>query len=187
MNNPNSITEQYIAFQEDKPKKKKKWLWWLGGCSLLVCIAIGIIAYFLFSSSNESYPLTGEVSFPSTVKIGSSFDFVVTLTNSKTESIFIKHFALQNYIGLPSLLDAVSILGVEPDMESEPIAGNEVQYLYFQEIKPGETLTVKFYMQAENAGTYYIDVGVYARHPSRPDPAFITAFWFGPAEIEITP
>jgi len=187
MNNPNSVSEQGKVIQEDKPKKKKIWLWWLGGCGLLACIAIGIITYFLFSSPNESYPLTGEVSFPSIVKKDDSFDFVVTLTNSKTESIFIKHFTLQNYPGLPSLLDAVSVISVEPNMESEPIFGNEVQYPYFQEIMAGETLTVKFHMRAENAGTYYIDIAAYARHPSRSDPAFITAFWFGPAEIEIKP
>lgn len=188
MNNPNSVTEQNIVLQEDKQKKKKIWLWWLGGCGLLACcITIGIITYFLFSSSNESYPLEGEVSIPFTVKQGDNFDLVVTLTNSKAESFYIKHLTLQNYIGLPSLLDAVSVIGVEPNMESEPIYGNEVQYPYFQEIKSGETLTVIFHMRAENAGTYYIDVGVFARHPSRPDPAFITAFWFGPGEINITP
>jgi hypothetical protein len=179
--------EQDKAFQEENSKKKKIWLWLLGGCGILACITIGIIAYFLFSLSDESYPLKGEVSFPSTVKKGDNFDFVITLTNSKTESVFIKHFTLQKYVGLPSLLDAVRVMSVEPNMESEPIFGNEVQYPYFQEIKSGETLTVIFHMQAESTGTYYLDVGVYAKHPLLADPAFITAFWFGPAEIEITP
>ena len=187
MNNSSLGTEQNLVFQEDKPKKKKVWLWWLGGCGLLSCIVLGLIAYYLFSPLNESYPLTGEVSFPSTIKLGNDFDFVVTLTNSEAESLFIKHFTLQNYLGLPSLLDAVSVISVEPNMESEPIVGNEVQYPYFQEIKPGESLTLKFHMRADNAGTYYLDVVVYARHPSLPDPAVITAFWFGPAEVNITP
>ena len=72
-------------------------------------------------------------------------------------------------------------------MEFEPMFGNELQFPYIREIKPGETLTVTFHMRAENLGTYYIDVGVYAKHPSLADPAFITAFWFGPGEIKITP
>lgn len=177
---------QNMVIQDDKPKRRL-WLWACGGCILVLCIALGIVAFLLLSSSNESYPLNGQAAFPSTVKKGDDFDFAITLTNPKTEPVFIKHFTLQNYVGLPSLLDGVRVLGVEPQMESEPIFEKEVQYPYFQEIQPGETLTVTFHMRAENTGTYFIDVGVYARHPSLADPAFITAFWFGPAEIEITP
>jgi len=178
--------EQGMVIQDDK-RKRRPWLWACGGCGLLICVILGIVAFILFSSSNESYPLKGDVTFPSTVKKGNDFDFVITLTNSTTESVFIRHFTLQNYLGAPSLLDGARVMSVEPDMESEPILGKEVQYPYFQEIKPGETLTVIFHMRAENTGTYYIDVGVYARHPLLADPAFITAFWFGPTEIEITP
>ena len=179
-------TEQGMVIQDDKPNRRP-WLWACGGCTLLICVVLGIIAFLLFSSSNESYPLEGEVSFPATVKKGDDFDFFITLTNSKTEPVFINHFTLQNYVGLPSLLDAVTVMSVEPNMESEPVVENELQYPYFQEIKSGETLTVIFHMRAENTGTYYIDVGVYGRHPLLADPAFITAFWFGPGEVEITP
>jgi hypothetical protein len=64
---------------------------------------------------------------------------------------------------------------------------DDVQFAYFQEIKPGETINVVFHMRAENAGTYYEDVAVYARDPVRPDPAFIYAFHYAPAQIEVTP
>ena len=179
-------TEQGMVIQGDKPNRRP-WLWACGGCVLLICVVLGVLAFLLFSLSNESYPLDGQVSFPSTVKKGDDFDFVITLTNSGTEPVFINHFTLQNYVGLPSLLDAVRVMSVEPTMVSEPIFEKEVQYPYFQELKPGETLTVVFHMRAENTGTYYIDVGVYGRHPVLPEPAFITAFWFGPGEVEITP
>jgi len=175
-----------MAIQDEKPNRRL-WIWACSGCVVLLCLVLGVGGFILFSASDESYPLQGEVSFPPAVQKGNYFDLVLTLTNSKPESVFIKHFTLQNYVGLPSLLDATTIIGVEPDMLSEPIVGNELQYPYFQEIKSGETLTVTFHMRAEKTGTYYIDVAVYARHPSLPDPDFITAFWFGPGEIEITP
>ena len=177
---------QSTVIQNEKPNRRL-WIWACSGCVVLLCLVLGVGGFILFSVSDESYPLQGEVSFPPAVQKGDDFDLVLTLTNLKTEPLFIKHFALQNYVGLPSLLDAVTILSVEPHMESEPIVENELQYSYFQEIKSGERLTVTFHMRAEKTGTYYIDVSVYARHPSLPDPAFINGFWFGPGEIEITP
>jgi hypothetical protein len=178
--------EQGMVIKDDKPKRRL-WLWACAGCTVLLCLALGIVGFIFYSVSNESYPLNGQVSFPASVKKDDTFDFVITVTNPTTEPIFIKHFTLQKYIGLPSLLEGARVKNVAPEMESEPISENELQYPYFQEIKSGETLTVIFHMQAENTGTYFIDVGVYARHPSLADPAFITAFWFGPAQIEITP
>jgi len=176
------------VFQEDKPKKKKIWLWWLGGCGLLACIAIGIIAYLLFSSSNESYPLNGKVSFPSTVKNGDDFDFIITLTNSTTKPIFIKHIVLHQDLNAPYLLDGATVTSVEPPMDSEPFAtGNDVQYLYFREIRPGETQTVTFHLRAKSTGIYYANVGVYAKDPLLPEPAFLHAFHFFDAKIEFTP
>jgi hypothetical protein len=177
---------QGMAIQEQKPNRRL-WIWACSGCLLLLCLVLGVGGFILFSGTDESYPLQGEVAFPPAVQKGDDFYLVLTLSNAQTESVFIKHFTLQKYVGLPSLLDAATIISVEPHMESEPIAEKELQYAYFQEIKPGETVTVTFHMQAEKIGTYYIDVGVYARHPSLPDPAFISAFWFGPGEIEVTP
>lgn len=192
MNNPNSVSEQGKIIQEDKPKKKKIWLWWLGGCGLLACIAIGIIAFYLFNSSGEpSYPLDGNVTFPSTVKKGEDFDFVITLTNSTDEVVFIYHVVLHDLVTMPnssSLLVGAKVISVEPNMDAEPLGiQNDIQFAYFQEIKPGETQTVIFHMRAENTGTYYTSVGVYAEDPSKSDSDFIDAFHYGAAKIEITP
>ena len=157
---------------------------------MFACIAIlGIIAFFLFYPSEEpSYPLDGKVSFPSSVKNGDNFDFVVTLTNSTEEPIFIKHIVLHNFLTAPSIFDGSRLLSVEPNMDSESLGSrDDLQFAYFQEIKPGETITFNFHLQAENIGTYYEDVGVYAKDPSKPDPAFIAAFQYSTAQIEVTP
>lgn len=179
-------TEHSMAIQEEKPKTRL-WLWACSGCAVLICLVLGVVGIVFLSPAPESYPLHGEVAFPPAVQNGDDFYLVLTLSNLKTDPVFIKHVALQNYVGLASLLDAVTILSVEPPMKSEPIVENELQYLYFQDIQPGETLTVTFHMRAETPGTYYIDVSVYARHPALPEPAFMNAFWFGPGEIQITP
>jgi hypothetical protein len=186
MTNSGLSEGQGLSIQNGKPKRRL-WLWACGGCALLVCAVIGVIAYFLFSPSNESYPLDGNVIFPSSVRVGDEFDFVLTLTNPTTKPVFIRHFTLQNFLDAPSLLDGARIISVQPDMAPEPIFGNELQYPYFREIQPGETLTVVFHMRGEASGPYYIDVGVYARHSFLPDPAFTVAFWYGPAEITIMP
>ena len=165
------------------------WVWWLGGCAILVCAALGITAFFLFSPSEESYPLDGEVLIPSAVKQSDNFDVVITLTNSTTKPIFIKHVVLHSVFDAPSLLNGATVTEVEPAMGSEPLAGssNEVQYSYFREIRPGETQRVIFHMQAVNTGSYYTNVGVYGTHPLLPDPAFIVAFYSATAATEITP
>jgi hypothetical protein len=179
-------SKQGATIQNSKPKRKL-WLWACVGFAILICVVLGIFAFIVFSPSSGSFPLNGKVSFPSTVKKGDDFDFTITVTNPTTNTVFIKHFALQSDLNAPSLLDGARVMSVEPNMESEAIVGKDVQFPYFREIKSGETLTVIFHMRAENTGTYYEDVGVYSRHPFLADPAFITVFQFGPAEIVITP
>jgi len=61
-------------------------------------------------------------------------------------------------------------------MDSEPLNSRDVKYSYFREIEPGETQTVIFHMRAEDSGTYYENIGIYAKDPSRPDPAFSKPF-----------
>jgi hypothetical protein len=111
------------SFIDDKPKKRT-WLWWIGGCGLLGCISVlGIVAFLLFYPSEEpSFPLDGKVSYPLTVKKGEQFDFIITLTNSTTNPIFIKHVVLQTILGTPSFLDGAKVISVDPIMDSERIA-----------------------------------------------------------------
>lgn len=180
--------QQKMASQENKPQKKV-WLWWLSGCGLFACIvALGIIVLFLFYPSEEpSFPLDGKVTYPLTVKRGEQFDLIITLTNPTTNPIFIKHIALQTMLGVPSFLDGAKVIGIEPNMDSERFAKNDVQYAYFQDIQPAETLTFVFHMQAETVGSYIQNVGVYAKHPSLDEPNFQVAFHITGLEIEIMP
>ena len=183
----NLQTEQVSVIQEAKPRKRG-WVWLVGGCTGLICILLGIFAYWIFSFSKETYPLRGKVAFPAAVQKGDDFSLVITLINSTPKPIFIKHIVLHQDLDAPYLLDGATVMSVEPAMEAEPFAaGNDVQYLYFREIKPGETQTVVFRLRAESPGTYYANVGVYAKDPLLPDPAFIHAFHYIDAQIEITP
>jgi hypothetical protein len=188
MNNARPYANQGMAYQQTKPKRRL-WLWGLGGCGLLACAGLGVLAFFLFIlPADDSEPLVGNVSFPATVRKGDHFDLAVTLTNPTAEPIFIKHVVLHNFLTTPSFFDGASLLGVEPNMPAESLeVRDDVQFPYFQQIKPGETITVVFHMRAENAGTFYEDVAVYARDPVRPEPAFIYAFHYAPAQIEVTP
>jgi hypothetical protein len=176
------------SFIEDG-SKKKTWLWWIGGCGLLSCVSVLCIAAFLlfYPSEEPSFPLDGKVSYPLTVKKGEQFDFIITLTNSTTNPIFIKHVVLQTVLGAPSFLDGAKIISVEPNMDFERITKNDVQFAYFKDIQPDETLTFVFLMQAETVGSYIQNVGVYAKHPSLGEPNFQVAFHVAGLEIEIMP
>lgn len=183
----NFQTEQNMVIRQDK-SKRKLWLWGCGGSIILFCVLLGVGAFYLFSPSRETFPLHGEVLFPSTVRKGDDFDFVVILTNPTTNPIFIKHIVLHRS-SAPSLLDGATVTSVQPEMNFEILvtSRNDMQYSYFREIKPGETQTVIFHMQALNPGLYYENVGVYAKDLVLPEPAFMHAFHFIDAEIEITP
>lgn len=187
MTNSSFQTAQDRVLRQDKPGRKL-WLWGCGGSLVLFCVFLGAVAVFLYSLSDGNYPLNGEVSFPSTVRKGDHFDFVVTLTNPTKDPIFINHIVLHRSSG-PALLDGATITGVEPRMDLELLitSRNDQQYFYFREIQPGETQTVIFHLQALHPGTYYENVGVYAKDPLLPEPAFLHAFHFMDAEIEITP
>ena len=172
-----------------QPKKSNRKLWFLGcgGALILLCVILGAIGYyFLNTPSND--PLVGELSFPATVKKGDNFDFVLTLTNSTQNSLFLKHIVFFHLLDAPFLLDGVKVISVEPEMTSDLLnSKGDLEYAYFREIKPGETQTVIFHLQAEKPTTYAINVGIYAKHPSRPDPAYIQALHITGVEIEITP
>jgi hypothetical protein len=175
-----------MVIRKDKPKRKL-WLWGCGG-GLLLCVLVGVVVFYLYSQATEDFPLRGEVRLPSVVRTGENFDFVVVLTNPTADPIFINHIVLHRSSG-PSLLDGATVNSVEPVMDSEVLvtSRNDVQYSYFREIKPGETQIVIFHMQARNPGIYYENVGVYAKDPVLPEPAFLHAFHLFDAEIEITP
>jgi hypothetical protein len=179
--------EEGLVIRREKPKRKL-WLWGCGGSLLLFCVLLGIVGFYLYSQATPTFPLDGEVRLPSTVRNGDSFDLVVILSNPTTNPIFINHIVLHRSNG-PSLLDGAAVTAVEPAMDSEILvtSRNDMQYSYFREIRPGETQTVIFHMQAQNPGLYYENVGVYARDPVLPEPAFLHAFHFFDAEIEITP
>jgi hypothetical protein len=186
MTNSNLRAEQESLSSGNK-RKRKFWLWGCGGGIIIICLLIGGVAGYVFYESSRPFPLAGKISLPLTVKQNNEFDFVITLTNSTTKSIFIKHIVFFRIVDAPFLLEGARVNSVEPDMISEPLNSRDVKYSYFREIKPDETQTVTFHMLAENTGTYDLNIGVYAKDPSRPDPAFIQAFHFTGAKIEITP
>lgn len=184
MINSNFQTQADPARQ--KKSNRKVWLLGCGGVAAVLCVILGAIGFYLFMPSDE--PLDANLSFPTTVKQGDSFDFVVSLTNPTQNPIFIKHIVFFHLLDAPFLFDGVKVISIEPAMTSNPLPPRgDLEYAYFREIQPGETQTVIFHLQADKPASYAINLGVYARHPSRPDPAYIDAFHRAGIEIEITP
>ncbi|HXQ33952.1 MAG TPA: hypothetical protein VN843_08075 [Anaerolineales bacterium] len=179
-------TEQGIVIPQTK-SKRKLWLWGCGGSMLLFCLLVGGVLGYVMYQSSRPFQLDGKITLPPTIQQGDDFDFVITLTNSTTEPVFIKHIVFFRVLDAPFLLEGATVSSIEPNMESEPLNARDVQYAYFREIMPGETQAVIFHMQAEKSGLYYENIGVYAKDPSRPEPAFLQAFHLTGVEIEISP
>ena len=184
MTNANIQTQADPAQQ--KKSNRKLWLLGCGGVVILLCVILGAIGFYLFMPSDE--PLDAQLSYPTTVKTGENFDFVVSMTNPTQNPMFIRHVVFFHLLDAPFLLDGVRVISTEPDMTSALLGPRgDVEYAYFREIKPGETQTVIFHLQADIPARYAINLGVFANHPSRPDPAYIDAFHSTGIEIEITP
>jgi hypothetical protein len=169
-------------------KKSNRRLWLLGcaGGGILLCAVLGALAYSLLAPTDE--PLAGELSFPTTVKSGDTFDFVVTMTNTTRDPIFIKHVVFFHLLDAPFLLDGVKLIGTEPDLSSDLLAPRgDVEYAYFREIQPGESQQVVFHLQADKPATYLVNLGVFAKHPTKPEPAYLQALHITGVQIEIMP
>jgi hypothetical protein len=184
MTNANVQTQADPAHQ--KKSNRKLWLLGCGGVVILLCMILGAVGFYFFRPTDE--PLDANLSYPTTVRQGENFDFVVSMTNPTQNPIFIKHVVFFHLLDAPFLLDGVKVISTEPDMTSALLAPRgDVEYAYFREIRPGETQTVIFHLQADKPARYAINLGAFANHPSRPDPAYINAFHSAGIEIEITP
>jgi len=180
MINLNPQSEQEVAFYENKPKKNL-WLWGCGGGIILVCVVLGIVFGFLFFTSTQPDLLDGNYSIPPTVKQGDKFDFVITMTNSTTQTVFIKHIVISDSIG-DYFLNGASVVSTEPEMDVDIYDVNAFQYSYLRAIDPGETQTVTYHMRAKNEGVFTADVSAYTDNPLESN-----GFYLYAVKLEITP
>jgi len=184
MANLDPQAEKETAYDKNNPKKNL-WIWGCGGSIVAVCVVLGLALGFLFYTSAQPPLLDGKYSIPTTVKQGDNFDFVITMTNPTTKTVFVKHIVLSDTTApqtLPYILDGAIILSTEPEMNYEIYDTNSFQYAYFQDIDPGETQTVTFHMQAKKEGVFSEDVSVYTDNLLHAD-----GLYFYAIKIEITP
>jgi hypothetical protein len=182
----NSNVQSNPSLAQPKKSNRKLWLPGCGAAAILLFAILGAIAYYLLTPSKD--PLDGNLSFPTTVKKGDNFDFIVTMTNTTRNPVFIKHVVFFHLLDAPYLLDGAKVISIEPDLPADLLnSRGDVEFAYFREIKPGESQNIVFHLQAEKPATYAVNLGVYAKHPSEPEPAYITALHITGIEIEITP
>jgi hypothetical protein len=185
MGNPSQSNLKRVV-PEDRSKNKRWILWLTGGC-LLICILLAVgIGWFLGFLGEVEDVLDGEISFPRTIKVGDEFDFVITVTNPTTDSIFVHHIVIHNTLTdtdiPPKIWEGVNIPGTEPEMESVIYPEGDIEYSYFQAIEPGKTNTVTFHMQAIRSGVFSGDIAFYIqRAPPR------SAKYFCNVTLEIIP
>ena len=138
----------------------KWWLWIVVGIGLCCCISIagvvGLFAYFGRTPEN----LSVQYEMPTVVSNGETFDLVLELTNTGSQSITVNDIDLDEAFG-GSILDGCVVLETEPDMVRDYSVEWFKTFRYNQPIGPGETNIVTFHLQAATAGEFGGSIGVY--------------------------
>lgn len=150
--------EHYSTTQSSSGSK-----WWIWAaviigvcCCLSIAGAVGFIAYF--GRTPES--LSVQYEMPTVVKNGQTFDLVLKLTNTGTETITVNDIDLDEAFG-GSILDGSVVLETEPFMERDYSVAGLKTFYYNQPIQPGVTNTVTFHLQATAVGEFGGSIGVY--------------------------
>lgn len=140
--------------------RPKWWLWATLGIGICCCLAIagtiGLFAYFGRTPEN----VVIQYDMPTVVKNGETFDLVLSITNTGSETIMINDIDLDEALG-GSFLDGSVVLETEPDMERDYSVPGFKTFYYNQPVAPGETKTVTFHIQATTVGEFGGSIAVY--------------------------
>ena len=126
--------------------------------AICACIVsgVGMLAYY----GREPEGLTVEYSIPSSVARGEEFDFVLTITNTGSEDVFVGDIDLDEAFS-ESILDGAITISTDPVMEKDFSVSGIKSFQYNRNIPAGSTQRVVFRLQAVSAGEFGGSVGVY--------------------------
>lgn len=138
----------------------KWWLWAAIGIGVCCCISIagivGLLAYFGRTPEN----ITVQYDMPTVVKNGQTFDLVLEVTNTGSETVTVSDIDLDEAFG-GSILDGCVVLETEPNMERDYSVEGFKTFHYNQTIPPGTTETITFHLQATTVGEFGGSIGLY--------------------------
>lgn len=141
-------------------QRPKWWLWVVVGIGACCCISIagffGLFAYFGKTPEN----LSVQYDMPTVVSNGETFDLVLELTNTGSQSITVNDIDLDEAFG-GSILDGCVVLNTEPEMERDYSVEGFKTFRYNRTIEPGKTNIVTFHLQAAAVGEFGGSIGVY--------------------------
>jgi hypothetical protein len=140
--------------------RPKWWLWVAIGVGICCCLSIagtvGLLAYF----GRTPEGLTVQYDMPTVVKNGQTFDLVLEVTNTGSETVMVNDIDLDEAFG-GSILDGCVVLETEPDMERDYSVPGFKTFYYNQPVGPGETKVITFHLQATTVGEFGGSIGLY--------------------------
>lgn len=128
---------------------------------LCVCVAcVGVVALLIYMG-DEPENLSIQADYPATVQEGEDFEFVLYIENTGNNSLTVEDIDLDEMLG-NSILDGAIVERTDPPMEKDYSLPGVKTFMYNDEIPPGETREVTFYLTATYAGEYGGSIGVYS-------------------------
>lgn len=138
----------------------KWWLWVAISVGICCCLSIagtiGLLAYFGQSPEN----VVVQYEMPTVVKNGETFDLVLRISNTGSETVTVGDIDLDEAFG-GSFLDGCVVLETEPLMERDYSIEGFKTFHYNEPIGPGETRTIIFHLQATTVGEFGGSIGIY--------------------------
>jgi hypothetical protein len=134
------------------------------GCGIVVAVLMCAGAIYFVYTLRDSEVLGIEAKYPETVQAGDSFKLTLVLKNNGDVDIEVQDIDLSPALSgnYDSILAGATVIRTEPAIKSDEFPSLKMwAYHYNRVVKPGETHTVIFYLQAVKVGEFHTDVDVY--------------------------
>jgi len=130
----------------------------LAACLCLVLFAGGAGLLTKFGGDPEG--LEASYDMPGQVTSGGTFELALSLTNAGETDLTVTDIDLDEAFG-GSILDGAIVLATDPPMEKDYSLSGIKTFHYNRTLRPGETQTVRFTLQAVSIGEFGGSIGIY--------------------------
>jgi len=130
-------------------------------CLTLAASSFGLLAYL----GGEPEGLNVQYDLPYNVHVRDEFDLVLSLTNISEHPIHVSDICLDGALSA-SILDGAVVVSTDPSMSRDYSVQGIKTFNYDSIIQPGDTITVRFHLQAQTPGEFSGPILIYVGNRS---------------------
>ncbi len=125
-------------------------------CFALAASSFGLLAYL----GGEPEGLSVQFDLPYNVHVGDEFDLVLSISNTSEQPIHVTDIDLDVALSA-SILDGAVVISTDPPMQRDYSVPGIKMFKYDSTIQSGDTMTVRFHLQAHTPGEFSGPILIY--------------------------